>query len=727
MCGVLGIYRWLGLVGLCLIGQGLLGLGDAEAQYGDHYTLPPMVVTPDKGPKPVMETTRSVNSVDSARQRELQARSAPEALDESTGVFMQRTNRGAGSPVIRGLIGPQNLILVDGVPFDQSTFRTGPNQYLALLDADAIKQFEVVRGPSSVLYGNGAMGGVLQAISHAPLIGHGADYASGMVSARFGSADLSYGGAGRVVGSAGDFGFLAGGSFDQFGTLLAGGGDEVPISAYGSGGWQAQLSYAPEDEAWKLTAKYFGALVRNAGRADKLGRGEVRVYDNDDHLAYVRLTHRGNEAVSGLTATLGWHRTRELQDRFNCWTVDGLVADRAACQELDLPTLERQRRNEDIVNTVGGSTQLRFGGLPTGVLVTAGFDAWIDRVDSSAQSADRDNLFALSDQPRGTFSDGSTYTRLGLYLHTDAVLWEASSLELRANGGLRLAHFAAFAPDVPDLGDVEYDYTGVVGSLGLQLVRPGRFGVYASFVQGFRAPNLQETTGLGNTGSAFEVPNDQLRPERSNTLEVGAHLELGALSIDAAGFYTALDDALDVEDAQYQGASEVDGTPVRRRTNRDSGQILGLEADTTVRFWRLSLSAGVAWLDARVTTTNGSEFTARRTPPVFGTASLRYDDPEAIWYLEAGTRWAGAQRDLHPSDRKDLRICETADYSGVLQADCAGTDAWATVNLRAGWAFHENVRADISVTNALDTNYRVHSSGYDAPGIDARARLTSNF
>ena len=42
-------------------------------------------------------------------------RTTPEALRESPGVFVQQTNPGGGSPIIRGLVGPQNLIVVDGV------------------------------------------------------------------------------------------------------------------------------------------------------------------------------------------------------------------------------------------------------------------------------------------------------------------------------------------------------------------------------------------------------------------------------------------------------------------------------------------------------------------------------------------------------------------------------------------------------------------------------------
>src|SRR5688572_31705605 len=86
-------------------------------------------------------------------------RSLPRAIAKATGVFVQETNLGGGAPILRGLIGNQILIVVDGVRLNDATTRGGPNQSLNGIDPATVERIEVIRGPTSVLYGSDALGG----------------------------------------------------------------------------------------------------------------------------------------------------------------------------------------------------------------------------------------------------------------------------------------------------------------------------------------------------------------------------------------------------------------------------------------------------------------------------------------------------------------------------------------------------------------------------------------
>lgn len=692
------------------------------------FTTDPIVVTPAREEEPLHEALRSMDAVAETRRQELQARDLPEVLAETPGVFVQRTNRGAGSPIIRGLIGPQNLILIDFVRFNTSTFRTGPNQYLALTDATAVMATEVIRGPSSVLYGNGAMGGVLHLRTFpADILAPSGFAAEGLVSARVASADQAGGGNLRLRLSSGDLGLLVSGSFDHVGDLRMGGGDTLKHAGYDAGYWQSKLVYAP-GETWEISASYAGMLMRNAGRSDKFGQGELRFYDNDDHLGYLRYEARPGTTLKRVRTTLSVHRLSESVRRINCKTGgDGTVLDRVLCEAQAEETLTKRRTNDDEVTVVGAEAEANIAFLKGALTLTTGLDAYRDEVHSAGQQSKASEAWEWKDEDRGGFSEGSTYLTMGAFLRSEGNVRLTNDARLRLHGGARLSHFAAHAPDVPGLGDVDYAFSGWVFSGGMQLLAYDSINIFASFSQGFRAPNLQETTVLGDTGSKFEVPNATLLPERSDTFEIGSRGRFDHWDIQGTVFVSLLRDAIDEESATFEGQSAVDGTPVVRRVNTASGTSFGAEGRLGVEVWRLRLEASAAWMTSELQDGEGNITPARRVPPLFGAARLRYNHPVDGLYAEVGVRWAGAQRTLHPSDIKDLRICETRFHSGLLQEDCEGSAAWMSLNIRGGMQVSENVRVDASISNVLDARYTLHGSGYPAAGIDARASVTSVF
>ena len=103
----------------------------------------------------------SITKLDQRQIASSAFRTTPEALMGSSGVFIQKTNHGGGSPFIRGLTGNQTLMLVDGIRLNNSTFRYGPNQYLNTIDMFTIDKIEVAKGIGAIEYGSDAMGGVI--------------------------------------------------------------------------------------------------------------------------------------------------------------------------------------------------------------------------------------------------------------------------------------------------------------------------------------------------------------------------------------------------------------------------------------------------------------------------------------------------------------------------------------------------------------------------------------
>lgn len=719
-------------MGRCVTGLSLLLCLWAVPTHAteDEESEQTVVVTASRNEQKRFESERSVELVDREQLEEAQVRSVPEAVEEAVGVYLQQTNRGSGTPFIRGLSGPQNLILVDGVRFNASTFRTGPNQYLALLDPFALSRIEVVRGPSSVLFGNGAMGGVMQLFTINPGVGHAGWDSGGRAQGKFSSADLSNGFALQVTPTVADEALLIGAHFDRFGPLWAGGGVKQPLSEYNVGYWQAKFLHAGSGN-WTLTGTYLGSALRDTGRTDQAGKGDLRLYDNDDHLAYLAFRWKSAGTLRRINATVSYHRLDERIRCFNCEkSADGTVADLQSCLALEESQLTRKRRYHDSVDVVGADLNTELALWSDRIRINTGAEFYQEFVGSSLKVADAADGFVFVEQPRGNYSDDSRYRSLGVFLHAGVVIHDfgPETGRLRVVGGARFSHFAAFAPDVPDIiGDIEYEYNGVVWAAGLQWLRPGIYNLYFTFVQGFRAPNLQETTQMGDTGMKFNIPNPDLLPEKSNTIELGGRMNLGPLELSAAGFFTMGTDAIQWEATIYNGQTEVEGKPVTHLVNALEGEYFGAEGGLAVRFWRMKASAGAAWMMGDVKHQDGTETPARRIPPFFGTAGLRYDHPDRKVYAELFVRWSTRQDRLHPQDLLDARICETTPLSGVLRDPCDGTPGWVTLNLRAGWRIDDWIVARLSVNNITDEHYRTHGSGFDAPGFDTRLSLDVAF
>ncbi len=697
------------------------GAASEDAAGGDDAPVLRTVVTATRSPATVFDVDRSVTGLDDDALTSLQPLDGAEAAAQAPGVFLQRTNSGAGAPLIRGFVGPQNLVLVDGVRHETSVFRTGPNQYAALLDPLALDSLEVLVGPGSVLYGSGAVGGVIHYVPLRLPAGAGA-FARGQVRAA--SADLGTEASVVGGGSKGSLSGWAGGAWRSHGDLRVGGGDEVPLSGLTHLDWRGRLGY-DLGGGWQLRGTYLATRVEDAGRIDKLGRGEVRLYDNDDHLAYLDLAREGTGVLRELRFNVSWHHITERVDRFNCTKDDaGSVVDRARCVALDHDVLEKKRINDDTVDALSGFATAHaqwFDGL---LEATGGLEARTESVASSREDAKASEDFEFKAKDRGNFSDGSTYAAFDAFTYLEGRPFvRAGTAEVVLTGGGRVNHARASAPDVPGLGDVDYEATGAVASAGARVLLANQLNVYGNWSQGFRAPNLQETTVLGNTGNDFEVPNDELGPERSDTVELGLKLHRKEARAGVAVWQTEVTDAIVKEDTTWEGQEEIDGTPVAHRVNAGSATYKGVEAwAETGAFAGVSLFGRAAVMEGTVHTVDGEDEPARRVPPLHGTAGLRWSGLDGRLEALAQTRFAAAATRLAPKDETDLRICEDPAVPGSVVADCEGTPGWATADVRvSGRPFEDrDLRVDLSLDNLLDANYRLHGSGYDAPGLDVK-------
>ncbi len=743
--------EWIGtLVFVAAFAAPMVAFGQAETPEET------MVTTTTRAQKPVMESDRATTVVDLEQINRHQAKRVTDALAEQSGMILQETNRGAGALIIRGLIGPENIYYFDGVRFSQSTFRTGPNQYLNTVDGWALQRIEVLRGPGGVMFGSGSMGGAVYMHPH-----DFADEPGNHADVKFAAetADSTWGGAVDARARYDTFVVNVGGSFRRHSDLRPGqnGGEDIVAANLDDGDLAGSdfneffpragfgLELSPKS---RFRFNYNGGAVIDAPRADRIGDGEFRRYTNRDDLVYLTYELRGLKPIQSLDINLSYHRTDERIDRKNCPTETSgeleFAIDPVACAREEPASLERARFTQDVVETLGSSASVEVFSPFSRLRLNAGSDVYVDMVELSTRIDRRAPDFEPQVSDRGNFVEGSHYITFGAFLRAEQTPLSIGNHELVVSLGGRIDTFAAHAPDVADqIGDVDYTHTGLTGSASLAYLYSDISNVYVSWNQGFRAPNLQETTVLGDTGNNFEVPNDDLLPEEANTFELGHKLRLTDIAkAEFAAFGTFFSNRITREETQWEGQTSIDGKPVVHRVNRDTAYNYGAEfSASTFPIFDTLVYGNVSYIDGAVEAADEDDtFDEGPLHGLFGDDGTNYENPRRLPPIQwvGGVRWSrwgsyvdlsahghGAQSKLSPGDRSDLRICESRP--GVLYdeegQDCPGSEAWVTLNLRGGYSW-QKFSADLALENLLDQRYRPHGSGFLAPGFNAMLTLS---
>ncbi len=653
---------------------------------------------------------------------------AVERLDGAPGVLLQRTNRGAGAPILRGFIGIDTLIEVEGVRLNLGIWRTGPLQYPSLWDPFMLEAIDLSLGPSGIRQGAGAVGGVVN------LRMHGVGGPPG--GSRFGLHARLLGASADTSGAAHVRGRFGAGPFDGWtavsarlaGDLRHGGGVAWP-GDYGAVHWGTRNRLRLGDD-WRLELGGMGGVTLGAKRVDQLAQGRMRESDNLDQVAWLRAEWRDADGPSKGAAhlfdsgrlTLSLRHMREDESQARCARdEDGAAIDPLGCAALSPETVTRTEAWRDEV------VALAFDGVAT----SAFFDRRLS-LDLLGGLRSEWVESATPGAPDGTprFSPGSIYQGAHAGLWLDALVVGAAPdapWTLKVDGGLRVESMRAFAPEIEGLGEVDVAFTGLGAGLRAVAAYRDTVAIHAGWTRGFRPPNLQEATILGDTGQTFEIPNPSLGPQTVTGLEAGVRLRqswnAGEFTLGAAVFSNRVADAIVRVPATFEGSPTVDGKEVGQRVNAESADWQGVELDLRGRAAWLGFEVSASFLDGEQTFVDGGRDAVRRLPPANGRVALAVQPAGSLVSGGVSLRWSAAQRKLAVGDRGDIRICADPAAPHRLVDACRGTDGWADLGLWLRWQATAAFGVGLRVDNLLDTRYRVHGSGLDAPGFNARLGL----
>jgi len=615
-------------------------------------------------------------------------RSLPEAMIGMTGVWMQKTNHGGGSPFVRGLTGNQTLLLIDGIRLNNSTYRYGPNQYLNTVDPLSVQRIEVVRGSGSVEYGSDALGGAVQMISKSPVFSSAGTEVGGNLYAKYMADDgfeetMELSGRAEVEISSENIAFLGGISYKDFGDLVVGGDSLQTPSSYDEfdADIKTLIRINPDH---LITLVYQHVNQTDVTRYDQVAQRGRNFFFFDPQrrqLAYARWEHSGTgKWLHKIQTTISYQKS-----------VEGRRQQRVG------ESITSHERDE--VDTWGATLEVHS--KPSDIwTIVSGIEWYYDEVGSTAFDQDESNNSRTD--VRGLYADGATASNIAAFsLHTvELDSWIFS-------GGLRLNGISIQAED-DIFGDLDVSPLALVGNVAAMYKIHPQHRLIASFNTGFRAPNINDMSSFGFFDSGIEVPNDNLDPERSRTLELGYKARMNTFRTQLALYNTTLSNLIVRIPASFQGSDTYEGEPVFQKTNRDEATIRGFEWDLSGYFGDFEVFTGLSYTWGE--DDNGNPL--RRIPPFNGRTGVRYIHNHFM--AKAEWLYAAEQDRLSGGDMSDHRIPD------------GGTPGWSIFNITTGYDFGK-LYAGLGLQNLTDELYRIHGSGVDGYGRSFWVSLRLNL
>jgi hemoglobin/transferrin/lactoferrin receptor protein len=696
----------------------------ALSLYGAEPTQPK---TPEEIPEMVITATRSqtdlkklpaqVRTLDSEEMRERQVRTLPEALRELPGVNVQKTSNGQGSPYIRGFTGFRNLALIDGVRFNNSIFREGPNQYWNTIDAYAIDRMELVPGQGSVQYGSDAIGGTLNMFTKSSGFQNEAPgyFFHGLSSYRGSTAEESSMLRQEVqFGQGGSWGLHLGASLKSFGDVHASGIGDQPSTGYDEWAYDARLDIALSDH-WTLTAVHQQLRQNDAWRTHATVRGISwegttvgtdlkRAYDQHRTLSYLRIA--GDDLgtfIDNASLTVSLQSMDEYEHRIR----------RAADN--------RQNYAQTEVRTLGIDLQLQSK-TPIGKL-TYGVDYYHDWVSSGSRRYRLNGNF-VRDEIQGPVGDDAGYDLFGAYLQDEIDLGDRVHLFLGGRYTYAAADVGRYDNTTTaqryDSLDDSWKNFSASGRIMVDLDDKDRFRVFAGISQGFRAPNLSDLSRLDIARRGeLELPSPGLEPEEFINYEIGIKADTEHFTGSLSYFYTHINEMII---RRQTGATVGSGSSLLRvveKKNGGDGFIHGIEVASEYRFtpnW--SVFGHLTWTEGRVDQFVGSTNTLRAEPatrvvPLMWRGGVRWQTVDKRWWAELVT--------LGQSDLDKLNTSDKLDTDRIPPGGNPGFN-WLAV--RGGCQITKNLGVTLALENLLDDEIRYAGSGSNEGGFGAVVSAT---
>jgi len=695
-------------------------------------TLGEVIVSVNKWEQKLNELPNKIVKVNRYDILKNNPQTAADLLGQTGTVFIQKSQLGGGSPMIRGFATNRVLLVIDGVRMNNAIYRSGNLQNVISIDALSTETAEVIFGPGSLIYGSDAIGGVM-------------DFHT--LDARF-SKDKKIVVKGSVLG--------------RYSTA----NKENTLHADINLGWKkwsllSSLSYSKFDDLKMgknggqdsyLRPEYV-ERINNKDSIVKNGDPRIQRFSGYDQLNFLqKIRFRPNEhwdllysfthAKTGVAPRydrLIQYRNGAL--RFAEWyygpmlwnmhTLQILHSKKTSIYEDARLTVAYQDYKESRIDRSKANIN-RNRQVESVDAISANWDATkntgkgqlfygLEYVHNKVGSfGERTNISTNVVTPMvSRYPDGSTWSTTGIYgsykinLHTKVTL----------TTGLRYSYNTLDATF--DTTFIKFPYKNaklrdgaLTGNAGL-VFRPAEgWQLNGNISTGYRMPNVDDIGKLfESVPGNISVPNPDLTPEYAWNFEMGIIKTIpNKFRIELNGFYTILKNAIVRRPTTFNGSDSIlfNGilSQVEALQNVAKATVSGFQASAEFYFTKsVSLQTHANWISGKETDDiNDEQVPLRHAPPFYGSTSIRYRLKKI--FVEASAQYN--------SEIENVKLAPSEQVKTDIYAkDADGkpySPGWHTVNLKATYQLSKNLLVTTGWENITNQRYRPYSSGIVAAG-----------
>lgn len=670
---------------------------------------------------------------------------------QSNGVFVQKSQMGGGSPIIRGFEANKLLLVIDGVRLNNAIYRNGHLQNVITIDNAVLDRTEIVQGPASVIYGSDALGGVIHFITKEPRLA----LKKGENEIFEGSAYIRYSTANNEKTGHLDFGYgtkklglLSSVSFSSFGDLKAGSngmddypefgkryfyvtqnslGEDVsvvnpnPLVQIGTGYWQVDLLQKIKYQYSKelsivLNVQY--STTSNVPRYDQLNlltSGEIPKFARWDYgpqgrfFASAKARYVPEDVKYYDEATIILSTQKVDEDRIQ--------------RSFEEETEEHQE--EDVtVGALNADFAKIFNESKKQALLY-GTEVVYNKVKSTAYRQLPNNIIDPR-LPTRYPNGGSFMFTSALYANYRQNFGEKVSFM----AGSRYTHAILESKFIPDslinipFTEIKANNGALTGSVSVSYEFLKDFTLDVVTSTAFRSPNVDDFGTVRSKNGYTTVPNDSLGPEQSLNFEVSLTKKITdsggrtKLLVSGTAYRTNLYDAI-VRDYFTLGNTNliyVNGSYDTIQANVNGGRAY-IEGASFSLQWNIlnnfQLKSNFNWVKGFNITQNEP---LAHIPPIHGQLSLTYETNELeLTFISRFNGW------------KRVEDYAIGSSDNLEYATEDGTPSWMTQNIYAKYKISEKLSVNVACENITDVLYRTFSSGVSAPGRNFIFTLRSTF